>query len=212
MSFSELASLPILENGCWAEIRRGAAMRRPCLFLDRDGVVVEEVNYLHRVEDVRIIDGSLELIRSAKSAGWACGIITNQAGIGRGYYGWEEFKAIHDCFDKLLMDIGCKLDFLMACPHHKDAANDKYQHNNHPWRKPNTGMLDFVSCELGVDMEKSVLVGDQTTDILAGHRSGLNQKYLVQTGHGKHQDISVLNGVRFDLVPSVADINLKNRF
>jgi D-glycero-D-manno-heptose 1,7-bisphosphate phosphatase len=147
--------------------RRGC----PCLFLDRDGVIVEEVNYLHRIEDVRILPGAAELICAAHQHGWSVGLITNQGGIGRGYYDWTAFSAVHQ---EIVTQLGAG-----------DAPFDRVK--SHSWRKPNTGMLQAAAAALDLDLKASALVGDHLNDLRAAARIGLPLLFHVRTGHGHEQ-------------------------
>src|SRR5271169_1443065 len=87
---------PLNSEGVWCEILTPTARGRPALFLDRDGAIVEETEYLRRVEDVIMIKGAAQVIAAANKRGVAVVMVTNQAGIGRGYYGWAEFKAVQN--------------------------------------------------------------------------------------------------------------------
>ena len=95
----------------------GELAGRPALFLDRDGVVVEEVNYLHRVEDTRLAAGARATIGKANRLGLAVILVTNQAGIGRGFYGWAEFAIVQEHILGLLGAAGATVDAVFACPH-----------------------------------------------------------------------------------------------
>jgi D-glycero-D-manno-heptose 1,7-bisphosphate phosphatase len=164
--------------------RENAAQGCPCLFLDRDGVVVEEVNYLHRVEDVRILVGAAELITSARARGWAVGLITNQAGIGRGYYDWTAFSTVHD---EIVARLGVgpePFDFVAACGAHPEAMAPFHRIANHSWRKPNAGMLTMAVNALNLDLAASVLIGDQLSDLHAGAAAHVGHIIHVATGHG----------------------------
>ena len=113
----------------------------PCLFLDRDGVVVEEVHYLHRRGDVRLLNGAAALIEAARTRGWAAGLVTNQAGIGRGYYGWADFESVQE---EIAAQLGLgpePFDFVAACGAHPEAPGAFHRIANHSWRKPNPGMI-----------------------------------------------------------------------
>jgi D-glycero-D-manno-heptose 1,7-bisphosphate phosphatase len=159
----------------------------PCLFLDRDGVIVEEVNYLHRVEDVHILPGAAELISAAHEHGWGVGLITNQGGIGRGYYDWAAFSAVQDEIVKCLSAGAAPFDFVAACAAHPESADPYYHVQNHSWRKPNTGMLQAAAAALDLNLKASALVGDHLNDLRAAARIGLPRLFHVRTGHGDEQ-------------------------
>jgi D-glycero-D-manno-heptose 1,7-bisphosphate phosphatase len=178
------------KDGVWREVFPQARCGGPALFLDRDGVVVEEVNYLSRVEDVAVIDGAVKAIAAANACGIPVILATNQAGIGRGYYGWGEFAAVQAAILGELGRTGARIDAVYACPHHPEAL-PPYRHPNHPARKPNPGMLLRAAAELNLDLGKSWLVGDKSADIEAARGASLAGALHVLTGHGAEQRAAV---------------------
>ncbi len=174
-------------HGIWCQLlrpERAASYRgRPALFLDRDGVLVEEVGYLHRPEDVRPIPGAAALIAAANRAGLAVVQVTNQAGIGRGYYGWAEFRLTQERISADLAAEGAALDMVLACPFHAEAE-PPYRHPAHPCRKPRPGMILRAAERLDLDLAGSWIVGDRAIDLEAGRAAGLAGGAHVLTGHG----------------------------
>jgi D-glycero-D-manno-heptose 1,7-bisphosphate phosphatase len=162
----------------------------PALFLDRDGVIVEDVNYLQRVEDIQIIPGAAEVIAAANRFAVPVAVVTNQAGIGRGYFGWPEFSTVQDSILAALAREGARVDAVYACAHHPDGLGP-YGHPDHPARKPNPGMLLRAAADLHLDLEKSWLVGDNITDIEAARRAQLAGALHVATGHGERHRAAV---------------------
>ena len=183
-----MTSGDFLDNdGIWCQLprpERAASWRgRPAMFLDRDGVLVVEVGYLHRPEEVCLIPGAAALIAAANHAGLAAVLVTNQAGIGRGTYGWAEFQATQE---KILADLaagGAALDMVLACPFHPEAE-PPYRHPAHPCRKPRPGMILRAAERLGLDLADSWIVGDRASDLAAGRAAGLAGGAHVLTGHG----------------------------
>ena len=174
-------------DGLWCQLLRpdeAASHRgRPALFLDRDGVLVAEVGYLHRPEDVRLIPGAAALIAAANRMGLPVVLVTNQAGIGRGTYGWAEFQATQARISADLAAEGAALDMVLACPFHADAE-PPYRHPAHPCRKPRPGMILHAAERLGLDLAGSWIVGDRAIDLEAGRAAGLAGGVQVLTGHG----------------------------
>lgn len=156
---------------------------KPCLFLDRDGVLVEETHYLHRVEDVAMISDTAVGIAQANAAGVAVVMITNQAGIGRGYYDWQQFKRVQAHIANACDSVGAHCDMVLACAYHGEGIAP-YDREAHPWRKPGPGMLLEAARVLRVDLQRSHVVGDTLADLTAGARAGLPGGTLVLTGHG----------------------------
>lgn len=168
---------------------------RPCLFLDRDGVVVKEVNYLHRLDDVAVIDGVAEAIALVNRAGLPVVMVTNQAGIGRGIFGWEEFLLVQREIIARCRMSGAHFDMVLACPFHAEGIGP-YAVRSHPWRKPNPGMLLEAARVLKPNLERSVIIGDTLTDLAAGEAAGLAGGVLVLTGHGERDHAAIPAEVR----------------
>jgi D-glycero-D-manno-heptose 1,7-bisphosphate phosphatase len=179
----QLADHPLNAEGVWCEILTRPAPGRPALFLDRDGAVVEDTEYLCRIEDIVMIPGAAALIAAANRRGVAVVLVTNQAGVGRGYYGWAEFKAVQQAVIAALATEGARLDAVYACAHHPEGRG-AFAHPDHPARKPNPGMLLQATADLALDLKSSWLVGDKAIDIEAAKRAGIAGAMQVATGHG----------------------------
>ena len=169
----------------WSQVlnRAQGAGRRGGLFLDRDGVVVEEVRYLHKPADVRLVDGAADVVVAANRLGVPVILVTNQAGIGRGHYGWSDFIAVHERINDELAARGAFVNAVFACPHHGDGR-PPYDRADHPWRKPNPGMLLAAAERLPLTLAQSWIVGDRVTDLEAGRNAGLAGGIHVATGCG----------------------------
>ncbi|GGB63988.1 hypothetical protein GCM10011316_39750 [Roseibium aquae] len=174
--------------GLWLD-RRGAAgfLGKPALFLDRDGVIVEETHYLGRAEDVSMIPTAGSCVRRANLEGIPVVVVTNQAGIGRGYYDWAGFAAVQTRIDEHLEGECARLDMILACAYHSDGK-PPFDKNDHPWRKPRDGMIQAAQSELGVDLEKSLIIGDKISDLKSGEAAGIGFGVLVRTGHGAEEE------------------------
>lgn len=173
-------------DGLWCERRRAAppASRRG-LFLDRDGVLVEEVGFLHRPADVRLAPGAVALLAAARAAGWAVVVVTNQSGIARGRYGWGEFAETQAEIERQCAAAGAPepFDLVLACPHHPEGLAP-WRHDDHPGRKPNPGMLTRALSLLDLEPGASWMVGDRASDLEAARRAGLAGGLHLLTGHG----------------------------
>lgn len=180
---SQSAEHPLDSQGVWCQILRRPAPSRAALFLDRDGTVVKETGYLCRVDDIVLIHGTGKVISIANRRGIPVVMVTNQSGIGRGYYSWAEFKSVQDGIVALLATEGANIDAVYACPHHAQARGD-LAHPDHPARKPNPGMLLQAASALTLDLTSSWLVGDKADDIEAAKRAGIAGGLLVATGYG----------------------------
>jgi D-glycero-D-manno-heptose 1,7-bisphosphate phosphatase len=183
-------ALPIDDDGIWIEFadrRRPRAVRRPALFLDRDGVVVEDTGYLSREADVRLISGASAVIARANRLGVPVIVVSNQSGIGRGLFDWAAFARVQAHINDLLAAEAARIDAVLACPHHPLAASP-YTHPDAPWRKPNPGMLLKAAAHLNIELARSWIVGDRANDLLAGRRAGLAGGVHVATGEGRGED------------------------
>lgn len=160
---------------------------RPALFLDRDGVIVEEVHYLHKVEDVKLIDGASSLIAKANSLDIPVIIVTNQSGLARQMFGWAEFDAVQTrMLDLLKSETGAYVDAVYACPFHK-SGHAPFVHPDHEARKPNPGMLLRAFNIIPINKDASWIIGDKAGDLKAGKNAGLGGGVHVLTGHGRDE-------------------------
>lgn len=171
-------------DGVWVEIL-GPRRSAPALFLDRDGVVVVETHFLHEVEKTALIPGAGETIALANQRGLHVVLVTNQSGVGRGYYGWAEFGAVQDKIMADLAALGARVDAVCACPYHPEA--EAPYDREHADRKPNPGMLLKAAAALGIELAPSWIVGDLPTDMGAGRNAGLAGGVHVLTGFGPGQ-------------------------
>jgi len=173
-------------SGVYKYVRPGVriARGRPAVFLDRDGVLIEDTGYLSDPDQVRFISGSPRAIAKLNRAGIAVVLITNQSGIGRGYYGWPEFESVQAAVESGLRVAGAWVDGTWACAYHEDGVGE-YRQANHPFRKPNPGMIQAAAEEMGLGLNRSSLVGDRPCDVEAGLRAGLEHVLHVATGYGR---------------------------
>ena len=155
----------------------------PALFLDRDGVIVEEKRYLGHPRDVRLLPGIAELIRVARRFEMPVVEVTNQAGIAHGYFTWSDFVRVENEVTQQLRKEAVSLDAVFACPFHPEGQAP-YGHPDHPWRKPNPGMLIEAARLMNINIGRSVMIGDNAQDLEAARSAGLALGIHVLTGHG----------------------------
>lgn len=153
------------------------------LFLDRDGTINIEEEYLSDPDRVELIPGSAEAIREANEAGLRVFVVTNQSGVARGLHSEADILAVHRRLEELLSVRGARLDALYYCPHHPDAGSPPYRKVCR-CRKPKTGMLEQAVKTFGIDLASSFIVGDKCTDIETGKNAGCGT-VLVLTGYGR---------------------------
>jgi len=156
------------------------------LFLDRDGVVIEEKEYLSCPNKVQLIKGSANIISKATRNGWHVAIITNQSGIAREYFNIGQYIQVTKRMLLLLAAEDSYVHMITACPFHKYGKRTDFTHYNHPMRKPNPGMIEFIAKEIGLEQNsRSILVGDKICDLEAGINYGIDTVVHVYTGHGR---------------------------
>lgn len=154
------------------------------IFLDRDGTINTEVNYLDSKEKIQILPGTITALKKFKDLGFLNIIITNQSGIARGILTEEELQNIHDEFRVLLKNDGTHLiDDIFYSPYHIDGIIDGYNIDSDD-RKPNTGMILKASSKYNIELPESYFIGDSFTDMKCAANAGL-RKILVKTGYGK---------------------------
>lgn len=156
--------------------------KTPALFLDRDGVINREKDYVHRKEDFEFIDGVFAACRKARALGYKIVVITNQAGIARGFYSEADFHALTDWMLECLSRQGAVIDGVYFCPHHPTAGVGEYL-KQCDCRKPEPGLILQAAREFDLDLEASVIVGDKLSDIAAGINAGVGVHILVRSGH-----------------------------
>ena len=176
------------DQGVWRQVLRSRpdGVRRPALFLDRDGVIIEDNGHLSCADDLRMIDTAAAIIARANRVGIAVVVVSNQSGIGRGLFGWEQFAQVQERLLERLAAHGAVPDAVFACPHHPQAR-PPYAHPDHPSRKPNPGMILSAAEMLPIRLEGSWIVGDRWTDLAAGRSAGLAGGLHVLTGYGSHE-------------------------
>lgn len=151
------------------------------LFLDKDGVINVDHGYVSTPERTDFIDGIFELCRTATRHGFLNVVVTNQAGIARGYYTEQQFLDYMDWVRDEFRGRGARLDAVFYCPHHPEHGIGEYLRDCE-CRKPNPGMLLDAASKLDIDLSRSTLLGDNPGDAEAGERAGVGRILLLQSG------------------------------
>lgn len=149
-------------------------MQRPALFLDRDGVINVDHGYVHRSEDFEFMPGIFKLVRTANQQGYLVIVVTNQAGIGRGYYSENQFLMLTDWMKGRFKAEGGCIDAVYFCPFHPQHGIGEYRRESE-CRKPAPGMLLQAQKDFGIDLRASILIGDKPSDISAGSTAGVGK-------------------------------------
>ncbi|WP_333610330.1 HAD family hydrolase [Brevundimonas bullata] len=148
-------------------------MKRPGAFLDRDGVLIVDCGYPHRPDQLVLIPGAAEAVKRLNAAGYVTVIVTNQSGVARGMFSEETMHGFNALLVQRLAEAGARIDAVYACPFHAEAVDDRYRHPDHPDRKPNPGMLLKAVAEHDLDPARSLMIGDQASDMEAARRAGV---------------------------------------
>lgn len=149
---------------------------KPCIFFDRDGTLIEERNYMSDPEQAVLIPGAAEAVRMARAAGYLAVVLTNQSGVGRGYFSMEDVEAVHRRIEEMLAAEGARLDGIYICPHAPEEDCG--------CRKPRTGLVERAARELDIDLARSWMIGDKAADIELAANAGM-KSVLVMTGYGE---------------------------
>lgn len=182
-------------------------MAKPALFLDRDGVINVDHGYVSRIEDFEFIPGIFDLVRTAKERGYLVVIVTNQAGIGRGYYTESDFHCLMEWVKDQFVLNGGRIDGIYFCPSHPEHGIGDYRRRSH-FRKPEPGMFLAAATDLGVDLDASLMIGDKPSDMEAARNAGVGTCLFFDEGRDEDQTsiASLLDAVAF-LNPHVESNN-----
>ena len=154
-----------------------AAGSRPGILLDRDGTIIIDHGYVGSVDRVDFIDGAQEAVASFNRAGLPVAIVTNQAGVARGYYGLDDVRLVHDHIAERLAEHGAHIDLFLYCPYHPDGVVDAFTRTSED-RKPGPGMARAAANVLGLDLTASWVVGDRPEDVGLAQAVGASAVYL----------------------------------
>lgn len=152
------------------------------VFLDRDGVIVEDPDYVYRIDQLKLIPGSAEAIKLLNENNFLTIIVTNQAGIAKGYFTEEDTVSFNELMEEKLREHNARIDAIYYCPHHPNAEIEKYRINC-DCRKPKSGMLKKAEKDFIIDLRSSFIIGDRLSDIEAGKSIGC-KAIMVLTGYG----------------------------
>lgn len=186
--------------GCWMRFDPAPGRRRSAggLFVDRDGVVIEDRGLLSDPEEVRLLEGAAEAIAGLNARGVPVAMVTNQSGVGRGYFDWPAFEAVQAEIERQLAAAGARLDAVLACGYHAEASGP-FRRDRHPWRKPEPGMILAAAEYLELKLERSWMAGDQLTDIQAGLAAGLKGGLFIGDDRLRDQALA-LSSSSFDVI------------
>lgn len=156
---------------------------KPALFIDRDGTISEEIGYVNHVSRYRVYSYAAEAIRLLNEAGWRAVLVTNQAGVARGYFTEDVIGQVHDVLTAELARGGASLDAIYYCPHHPTVGAPPYRLAC-DCRKPQPGLIYRAAQELQIDLTSSWMVGDRYSDVQLAHNAGMRGAFVL-SGYGR---------------------------
>jgi len=158
-------------------------MKRRAVFIDRDGTLSEEVGYINHVSRFRLFPYASSAIKHLNENGWLAIVITNQAGVARGYFSEDTIHAVHDAMTNELKRKGAQLDAIYYCAHHPSVGEPPYRLDC-DCRKPKPGLISRAVNDFGINLEESWMVGDRYSDVELARNAGINSMF-VMSGYGR---------------------------
>jgi D-glycero-D-manno-heptose 1,7-bisphosphate phosphatase len=158
-------------------------MRRPAVFIDRDGTISEEVGYINHPSRFRVFPYTAEAIKLLNDEGWLAIVITNQAGVARGYFSESMIKTVHDNLLREVGGKGARVDAIYYCAHHPSVGEPPYRQDC-DCRKPKPGLVNRACKDLDIELEQSWMVGDRYGDVELAHNAGIRSAFVL-SGYGR---------------------------
>jgi len=165
-------------------------MKKPAVFIDRDGTINEQMGYINHISRFVLLPGVPEAVRLLNENGFLAIVVTNQSGVARGYHPLELVYEVNALLERSLKEENCAVDGIFFCPHHPLGIVEAYARTC-DCRKPKTGLIEQALRSFDIDMSRSFVVGDRYDDIELAHRAGI-RGILVKTGYGRGEIDHVL--------------------
>lgn len=169
--------------------------KQKAIFLDRDGVINRNFGYVHKIEDFEFLPGVLEALKDLAETDYKILVITNQSGIGRGYYEEKQMHSLNDYMVEKIEKAGGRIDKIYFCPHRPDEECD--------CRKPNTAMIEKAEKDFELNLKECFLVGDKETDVETGLKKGLKTVKIGDDAEQTKADLSFSSLLDFSLEQSL---------
>lgn len=180
---------------------------QPCLFLDRDGVIIKNVPYSRDPDTVEILPGAASLIVNARAKGFLVIVVTNQSGVGRGLMSAQDYENITARMLEYLDRDGATIDRIYHAPYYAESVDPRYREQAH-WRKPEIGMIQQACLDFKIDLSRSILIGDRASDIQTAIKAGIHRKILVDAPDYPEEAALVPRDVVFEHAQSLREVQL----
>jgi D-glycero-D-manno-heptose 1,7-bisphosphate phosphatase len=158
-------------------------MKRRAVFIDRDGTISEEVGYINHVSRFRLFPYAASAIKHLNDSGWLAIVITNQAGVARGYFSEKTVQTVHGAMTKELQNSGARLDAIYYCAHHPSVGEPPYRLDC-DCRKPKPGLISRAATDFDIDLKESWMVGDRYSDVELARNAGVKSMFVL-SGYGR---------------------------
>ncbi len=158
-------------------------IKRPAVFIDRDGTISEEVGYVNHPSRFKLYPYSFEAVKLLNNNNWLAIVVTNQAGVARGYFSEDVVKEIHGRLDEMMIDASARLDAIYYCAHHPTVGEPPYRLDC-TCRKPKAGLIERAATDFDIDLATSWMVGDRYGDIELARNAGLKSAFVL-SGYGR---------------------------
>lgn len=183
------------------------SVQKPCLFLDRDGVIIKNVPYTRDPNAVELLHGSADLIKQAHAKNFWVIMVTNQSGIGRGLLTPDDYQAITERMNHYLALQGARLDRIYHAPYYGKSLIPEFLENAH-WRKPQPGMIHQACEDFPIDLAKSVMVGDRSSDIELAQIAGIGRKILYHSDYVQNERNELGSSIIYEEINDLSKIIL----
>lgn len=180
------------------------------VFLDRDGVINKEVQYLHKIEDFEFTYRCIEALKKIQQKKYQIIVITNQAGIAKGYFTEQEYQLLTELYLNKLVVNGVNILDVFYCPNHNKGVIPEYT-KDCAYRKPKPGMINKAQKKYKINLAESIMVGDKVTDILAGKAAGIGMNILVESGHKLSEGCKIQSDYVFEDLYSFSNSDIFNK-
>ncbi|WP_228710657.1 D-glycero-beta-D-manno-heptose 1,7-bisphosphate 7-phosphatase [Saccharobesus litoralis] len=183
--------------------------KNKALFLDRDGVINFDHGYVSQIDQFEFIDGIFEICQAAQAKGYSLIIVTNQSGIGRGYFSQHDFDVLTEWMVDQFAANDVQINDIMFCPHHPEKAVNEYK-TDCDCRKPKPGMILEAAQRQGINIAKSIMIGDKISDMKAADLAGVGTRILLDSHYSRGQDDLGLATHRIEALNEIFNLGVLN--